>query len=680
MIEERYQLARERIAQIQKEEKVEEPFGAYFRQAADFLLVLDQWKSLWESGKEAELSLEDWETWNQRLYGELLPEQYGSSYANPAFAVGKLGHAYGQPLCFLYSEIRGGISYAVEKKTEYLDILLELFLEIYHLFEEGEPSVVHVRDCIYWYASDYCDVFAADFVKQQVDPGEDFLTKFVRQSDPGDLRYLYQTGEYVGSNERESARYLSSLPEEEIRRIAEAFVEGYVRGFVNTGKDLSKKESVNIRYTLGFERVIKAAIEAFEKRGLKPVIYRGGVSVLTRPGGRRLGFVGGTPNGQYAYDHRNDQGLFLDGRFVERRLEVIQNTYEGVKEQAGKMAGPACMETFGETPFEPQQKEEAICLTKKQENLAREMAAKQGEIVNRYIRGEERSYTIVAYPVWEIGQAYEEIFREIVRINTLDAQVYTEVQQKLIDRLDQGMSVRITGRGKNETDLTVRLHALADPRKETIFENCVADVNIPVGEVFTSPVLEGTGGLLHVTKVYLNGLLYRDLKLWFQDGMITDYSCGNFETEEENKKYIFENILHRHPSLPMGEFAIGTNTTAYALSRKFGIEGKLPILIAEKMGPHFAVGDTCYTWSEEIPVFNPDGKEIIARDNAISLKRKEDVAKAYFQCHTDITIPYGELGDIVVSGEEGSTYLIREGEFVLEGTEFLNEPLKSAYK
>ena len=27
--------------------------------------------------------------------------------------------------------------------------------------------------------------------------------------------------------------------------------------------------------------------------------------------------------------------------------------------------------------------------------------------------------------------------------------------------------------------------------KESLFENCVADVNIPVGEVFTSPVLKG---------------------------------------------------------------------------------------------------------------------------------------------------------------------------------------------
>ena len=47
--------------------------------------------------------------------------------------------------------------------------------------------------------------------------------------------------------------------------------------------------------------------------------------------------------------------------------------------------------------------------------------------------------------------------------------------------------------------------------------------------------------------------------------------------------------------------------------RKYGIEDKMPILIAEKTGPHFAVGDTCYSWSEDIRVYNPNGKEIIAK-------------------------------------------------------------------
>ena len=209
----------------------------------------------------------------------------------------------------------------------------------------------------------------------------------------------------------------------------------------------------------------------------------------------------------------------------------------------------------------------------------------------------------------------------------------------------------------------------------------MADVNIPVGEVFTSPVLEGTDGVLYVSRVYLDGLEYRDLEITFRDGKITDYSCSNFDSPDEGRKYIFDNVLKNHQTLPLGEFAIGTNTTAYVTARKYGIEEKMPILIAEKTGPHFAVGDTCYSWSEDIRVCNPNGKEIMAKDNSVSILRKEDVSKAYFHCHTDITIPYEELEEISVVTKEGKNIiLIKNGRFVLPGTEVLNEPLKEETK
>lgn len=207
----------------------------------------------------------------------------------------------------------------------------------------------------------------------------------------------------------------------------------------------------------------------------------------------------------------------------------------------------------------------------------------------------------------------------------------------------------------------------------------MADVNIPVGEVFTSPKLTGTRGILHVSQVYLNELKYLDLELTFEDGRIKDYTCKNFPEEEENRSYIRNNVLFGHETLPMGEFAIGTNTTAYMVAKRYDIGAKLPILIAEKMGPHFAVGDTCYSWSEDNPVYNPDGKEIIARDNECSILRKTDVSKAYFNCHTDITIPYDELDYIRVELPDGTEIsLIEGGRFVLPGTEELNRPFDEA--
>ena len=679
MIEERYELAIERIRQIHGERSVEQPFRAFFQKTAEFLLMIDELKGELENGVYDCQDLAGMESWNHRLYQDILPENYGKSYGNPAYAVKELGEEYGQMFSFLYTELRGAIPYVFERKTEYLDILFELFLEIYVQFEEETPSPEQVKEIIYWYASDYCDVFVADRIREQIDPDCSFAADIICNSDLSDLRYLYRFGEYISENEKKTAEHLLALPEELIQKMADVYTEGYRIGFVNTGKDLTKKGTVEIRYVIGFERVIKRAIDNFRRMGLRPVLCRSGASVLTKRRHLKVGYYGAVANKQFDYDHGNDQALFLDKKFLERKLEVIQTTYEHHKELAAEMAGPAVIEMFGETPFSPKQTQEALSLNARQEKLALHFDSRQSQIVNQYIPGDERSFTIIAYPVPEIGKDYEAIFDEVIRINTLDAKVYEKVQQTLIDALDQGEYVHILGGNGNRTDLKVQLYHLNNPEKETIFENCVADVNIPVGEVFTSPVLEGTNGVLHVSKVYLNELQYRDLEITFDNGMIADYRCGNFERELENKAYIRENILHKHETLPLGEFAIGTNTTAYVTAKKYGIEEKMPILIAEKMGPHFAVGDTCYSWSEDIKVYNPNGKEIVARDNSVSIRRKEDVSKAYFHCHTDITIPYEELKSITVVTKEGKEIvLLEDGRFVLPGTEILNEPLKNA--
>ena len=682
MTEMRYELAIERIENIKGENTVSEKYRDYFRTLADFALLVDKLKEKIENGEYYKFSIEELECWNKHLYDDVLGEHYKTSYANPAFATEKFGIEYGRLLSFLYTELRGVIPYAFEKKTEYLDILFELFIEVYNQFEEeNEPEYEHVRQTIYWYASDYCDVFLADRIKEQIDPEDNFAVDLIMNSDFNDVRYLYYYGEYVSENEKRTAMHLNELPLETIQKMADVYTEGYRIGFVNTGKNLSKKATVNIRYTLGFERVIRIAIENFRKMGLKPTIYRAGVSVLTKRQHLKIGYYGGIANKQYEYDHKDDQALILDRQFMERKLEVMRTTYEQYKDLARRHAGPACMETFGEEPFTPVSKSETVKLNDKQKEISLEYDSKSSQIVKNYIPGDERSFTIVAYPVPEIGDQYEEIFDEIIKINTLDAKVYEKVQQTIIDALDQGTSVHILGNNGNHTDLRVQLYKLKDPKKETIFENCVADVNIPVGEVFTSPVLEGTNGVLHVSQVYLNELLYKDLEVTFSNGMVADYSCKNFEHELENKEYFLDNVLYRHPTLPLGEFAIGTNTTAYVAAKKYNIADKMPILIAEKMGPHFAVGDTCYSWAEDIKVYNPNGKEIVARDNSVSIQRKEDVSAAYFHCHTDITIPYEELKSITVECADGKEIeIIRDGIFVLPGTEILNEPLKNSNK
>ena len=674
-IRERYELAMERIRAMKQEKTVSAPFYAYFQKMADFILEMDAYRASVEKGEPERLSLAELQEQNRRLYGDVAGGSYRESYANPTGAVEKLGEGYGQILSFVYTELRGMIIWAVEGRLTDMTVTAELFIELYNAFEEDTPSVENLKEILYWHMSDYCDVFIPDRIREQLDPSLDFAAKLIRGADLSDPRYLYRFGEYITENELGVSRFLAGLSQSEIDAMASTFTEGYRMGFVAAGIDLSKKKTVNIRYALGFERVVKAAIGQFEAMGLESIIYREARHSINRRPQGSPGYVSSKPSKQYEFDHREDMALYLDKKLNERRLSVLHSAYEEYKDLAAVHAGPAVMEIFGEHPFMPESCPAALHLDAKQQEIMVTYNSEAGQLVNRYIPGDQRSFTIIAWPIPEIGDNYEEIFREIVKINNLDYHLYQGIQQKLIDALDQGEYVYVKGAGANRTEIYVQLWQPENPAKEAIFENCVADVNIPVGEVFTSPKLTGTHGTLHVSQVYLNELKYMDLEIRFEDGKITSYSCKNFDDEAENQKLLKANVLFNHETLPLGEFAIGTNTTAYMVAKRYDIGAKLPILIAEKMGPHFAVGDTCYSWSEDNPVYNPDGKEIIARDNECSLLRKTDVSKAYFNCHTDITIPYDELDCIRVVRPDGSRIsLIEKGRFVLPGTEELNKP------
>lgn len=676
-VAERYELAMDRIHGICTEQMKEEGFQAYFTKTAEFICQIETLVNQIEKDWLKTASEEELQKVNQELYQDILPESYEKSFANPDYAVSVLGESYGKLFSFIYTEIRAMIVYAFEERKMDITILCELFVQLYTCFEEETPSYEELKDIVYWHMSDYCDVKLEQRVRDMVDPEMSFARDIIMEEDLQTTRYLYLFGEYVSESELRTAQFLNTLSEEKIVKLAETFTEGYRKGFEMAGIDLSKKKTVNIRYSLGFERIIREAVKMFESMGLQSVIYRSAVDSLNKRQALKIGYYGCIANPQYEYDHRADSAIYLDKAFVERKLGALRHAYDLCKDLAKVHAGPAVLEVFGETPFAPVSKETVWNLDEKQQKLQVYYQGVSGQMVNEYIPGDERSFTCMALPVPAVGDPYEEIFEEIVKINTLDYQLYQKIQQCIIDALDQGTEVHIVGKDGNCTDLTVKLHELKNPEKETIFENCVADVNIPVGEVFTSPVLEGTNGLLHVSEVFLNELKYTDLKVWLKDGMVAEYSCGNFEDPEKGKEYFLENVLYHHETLPIGEFAIGTNTTAYVMAEKYQISHKLPILIAEKMGPHFALGDTCYSFSEEQKLYNPDGKEIVAKDNSCSILRKEDMSKAYFNCHTDITIPYKELGLIEVIHADGTkTEIIRDGRFVLPGTEELNRPFE----
>ena len=665
IIFERYEIATSRIREIINEDTVSEPFKSFFCKASEFICKIDDLNSIIKSGEINDFSLDRLKELNKSLFEEIYSENYEESFANPEYAVKTLGEEYGKILCYIYTKNRGMIRNVYMGRLEEVVLQMELFTQIYNYFEDVEQlEYDNVYETVYSYEKDNTEIFTDLMIEDRINPDNKFAVDIVMNSDLNDLRYLYKYGEHVGFNELKMAEFLNSLSQEEIDRLAKVYTEGYRIGFINTGKDISKKGTVDIRYSLGFERIIRSAIFNFKKMGLEPVIYQ-------------VGYTTTSPNRQYAYDHRYDDALYLDKAYIKRKLEVSRHAYESRKQLAGKMAGPAVIEIFGETPFEPENKKQAYALSEEQQKLKSEYITEYQTMVQEYIKGDERSFTIIAFPIPEFGDDIEQMFKETVKINTLDSEIYGKVQQNIIDALDQAEYVKVLGKGDNKTNMKVQMHDLKNPLKETNFENCLADVNIPLGEVFTSPKLKGTEGILHVSQVYLNDLKYNDLQITFEDGKIKDYTCNNFDTEEENKKFIKQNVMFNHETLPIGEFAIGTNTTAYMVAKKYHVVYKLPILIVEKMGPHFAVGDTCYSFEEDIKTYNPDGKEIVARENEVSALRKTDIKKAYFGCHTDITMPYDELGEITAVRKDGSEItIIKDGRFVLEGTELLNEPLE----
>ena len=75
-----------------------------------------------------------------------------------------------------------------------------------------------VEDALYWFESDYADVIAAHRIREGIDPDCRFFTDILMNADLSNTDYLYRYGEYITENEIRMARFLSSLPQEEIDR------------------------------------------------------------------------------------------------------------------------------------------------------------------------------------------------------------------------------------------------------------------------------------------------------------------------------------------------------------------------------------------------------------------------------------------------------------------------------
>lgn len=271
-IRERFDRAMDKIGAIGQEVNAPEPFTRYFVKVSDFMVMIEELYEAVEEGRYRTLLLPQLEEWNEMLYGDIMPYHYEESYANPAFAVAMLGDDWGPVMAALYTEIRGQIAFAMESRLTEITVLNELFVEIFDLFGESVPDVGAVKELLHRFYTDNRELMVGWRTRELLDPALTFGKDIVMNCNLEDMRYLYYYGEYVSEEEAKIADFLNHLPEETIDKMARTYTEGYRRGFEVMGKKLEGKKSVAVIYELGFERMVRRAVELFGEMGLEAVI------------------------------------------------------------------------------------------------------------------------------------------------------------------------------------------------------------------------------------------------------------------------------------------------------------------------------------------------------------------------------------------------------------------------
>ncbi len=610
-------------------------------------------------------SLKELQEKNLQWYSEIRSGEQGyeKCFANPDYAVSVFELKLGQLLSAIYVNFRQCLNMARIGNYSEMLALNEFFLELFELYNKNEANYDKVYSA--YKRNVYNDLENSSFAKNyfKYDPTFDLYYELIKTSEFADLRYLYRFGIYVDPQIVKLAEFLNNYPHEELVTIAKNHIAAYLKSFNHKKLDYRKKKFAKVHYPQGMEKLAFLYGEELKKVGLIPSF--------------------GSPdtqgaNEQYGYDNRFQNALYLNEEFEEKYSKIYADCMNEMKENLRAISGSVVIWLFGQEPFVPEIKANAIQMSEEQDKLMHKMQNKLSSLYFDAAPRGETSFSIISFPSTEIGENFEEIFKDTIDLNNLNGDHYEQMQEHMIEILDQSDYVEVKGKEGNRTNICVQLPKLKDPETQTNFFNCGADVNIPVGEIFTSPKLTGTNGVLHVDDIFLFGLRYYNLEITFKDGMITDYTCSNFENEEENRKYMFDNLLKPNKTLPIGEFAIGTNTLAYQMAQKHQIQHLLPILIVEKMGPHFAIGDTCFAHEEESYQTGViSGKLMVATENEKSALRKTDPSQAYTHKHVDITLPYDMLAEITAVKSDGTRVpIILDGLFVVPGTEELNIPLK----
>lgn len=489
------------------------------------------------------------------------------------------------------------------------------------------------------------------------------FNRVLEEANSSNLDWMSGYGVYISELEQEMCQYWYALPKVTIDKIANHIVNAFFHGFLSQSRTIGNRSNIRIMYAIGQEALAQRIVEILQKRGMEPIILMPSSIAY---------------EGQCLEDHSNDCAIYLNSQCFEAQKNAYSIAIERYQEYIKNTCGFIRIGTFGnkvETYMISKYAYQPSCDTLKMYNA---VIAENRSIESKLLKPDTLSFCSAVFPDKRVGNNFEDIFDGFFKLNTEESEPYELIQEKLIGILDKCDKVHVVGMNGNITDLNVSMINLKNRLTYTKFLNCGGDINVPHGEMFTTPVLAKTNGILNVKEIFLKDKYYKNLKLTFKDGLVIDYDCDNFLDIEENKCYVFKNLLNSNKNVPIGEFSIGTNTLAYRMALDFDLFSRLPILLAEKMGPHIAIGDPCFARGEDSPVYNIySGKEMVARENEITRNRKDN-PDCYVNFHTDITIPFNEIGLFmgVDTKLEEEHVIIRDGRFVPSVANKLNENLE----
>jgi len=325
-IRERYDLIRERMDELVQEDQkdlfLKEYLGGMARFLYDALRVYDLKAAQMLEGQ----SLENQRGIHDQLYGAPVWQQYGTL----SDACWNAGEEWGPLLWALARECKLAAGYACGGQRFLLTITVELYLQVYQLFEmerfgelQREELLESVRQAVYSHFSDYCDVIAALVYHEQFYPGH-FHDQLL-EAGPEDHYGLYRLGGQVDEAAIARSRRLSSMDENMAtwRQDRIQMTVTSLKNIVEADPDQFGGENrIAMVVPVGFESWAKILYQHLTEAGFTVVCLRAQETLMAR-----IGEI----HELYQMDALPELALFWDRGLKDRRITEEKNAWEAYK-------------------------------------------------------------------------------------------------------------------------------------------------------------------------------------------------------------------------------------------------------------------------------------------------------------------------------------------------------------